>query len=216
MDELSPCRRAQLCTAFIASSVDTSASRMDLLQRVLSSLAPSASIGTMGRQSPAHGRSRFGSTSSRQLTSKSRSPLKRRPHAGTPRFVLTPCPRYSKGVPRTGTPGSQGQRAPSPCRVKSESPRDPEKRRRAWLDGAPLASPAPPPFGEVVSGEFSPSHEADLTTAAPARRRHPPPGQFCLFRCVGTYYLMRWEEASEGRLLCLRWLWPCRGWSKIY
>ncbi len=202
MDELSPCRHAQLCTSFIASSVDTSASRMDLSQRVLSSLAPSASISTMGRQSPAHGRSRSGPTSSRQFTSKSCSPLKRRPHAGTPRFVLTPRPRYSRGVPRTGTPRSQRQRAPSPCRVKSESPRDPEKTHTAWPDGAPLASPVPPPFGEVVSGEFSPSHEADLTAAAPARCSHPPPGRFCLFRCVGTYYLMRWEEASEGRLLC--------------
>ncbi len=164
------------------------------------SLAPSASFSTMGRNLPTHVRSRSGSMSSRQLTSKPRSPLKRRPHASTPRLVLTPHPRYSKGVPRTGTPRSQRQRAPSPCRVKCENPRGPEKRRRAWLDGAPLASPVPPPFGEVVSREFSPNHEADLTAAAPARRSQPFPGRS--FRCVGAYYLMRWEEASEGRLLC--------------
>ncbi len=109
----------------------------------------------MGRRSRSHGRRRSGSSSSRRLASKSRSPLKRTASLHTPRAVLTPRSRcVSRGAPRTGTPRSQRQRAPSPRRMKCESPRDPERRHRAWLRGEPVASPVPVPFGEVVPGEF--------------------------------------------------------------
>ncbi len=166
----------------------------------VASLAPSVNFGTMGRDTATPVRGRSGSKSSSQLNGRSRSPLRRHPPSSPPRFVLTPRPRCRlREAPCTGTPRSQRQRAPSPCRVKSESPRDQERRHRAWLRGDPLASPVPPPFDEVVSGEFAPSHAADLTAAAPARRSKPSEGYS--FRCVGDYYLMRWEEASEGRLL---------------
>ena len=133
----------------------------------------------MGRRSRSHGRRRSGSSSSRRLASKSRSPLKRTASLHTPRAVLTPRSRCaSRGAPRTGTPRSQRQRAPSPRRVKCESPRDPERRHRAWLRGEPVASPVPVPFGEVVPGEFSPGRREDLSTAPPARRRRTAAGRY--------------------------------------
>ncbi len=150
----------------------------------VASLAHSVDFGTMGRDTPTPVRGRSGPESSSQLADRSRSPLQRRPPSGQ-RCTLTPRTRCRlREAPRTGTPRSQRQRAPSPCRVKCESPRDQERRRRAWLRGDSLASPVPPPFGEVMSGEFAPSHAADLTAAAPARRSKPPEGYS--FRCVGT------------------------------
>ncbi len=133
----------------------------------------------MRRRSRSHGRRRSGPSSLRRLASKSRSPLKRTASLHTPRTVLTPRSRCaSQGAPRTGTPRSQRQRAPSPRRMKCESPRDPEKRHRAWLKGEPVASPVPVPFGEVVPGEFSPGHRDDLSAAPPTRRRRTAAGRY--------------------------------------
>ena len=141
---------------------------------------PVWAIGTMGRSSPSHVRRRSGSSFSRRLTSKSRSPLQRTASFHTPRAVLTPRSRCSsRGAPSSGTPRSQRQRAPSPRRMKCESPRDPEKRHRAWLRGELVASPVPVPFGEVP-GEFSPGHQDDLSAAPPTRRRRTSAGQ-CFF-----------------------------------
>ena len=165
----------------------------------VASLAHSVVFGTMGRDTPTPVRGRSVSVSSSRLEDRSRSPLPRRPPSGQ-RCTLTPRTTCRlREAPRTGTPRSQRQRAPSPCRVKCESPRDPEKRHRAWLRGDSLASPVPPPFGEVKSGEFAPSHAADLTAAAPARRSTQSEGYS--FSMRWDYYSIRWEEASEGRLL---------------
>ncbi len=164
---------------------------------------PVWAISTMGRSLPSHVRRRSGSSSSRRLTSKSRSPLKRTASFHTPRAVLTPRSRCgSRGAPRTGTPRSQRQRAPSPRRMKCEGPRDPEKRHRARIRGEPVASPVPVPFGEVVSGEFSPGHRDDLSAAPPTRRRRTSAGQ-CLFDALeilvrfGGRRPQRWPTIDE-------------------
>ncbi len=128
-------------------------------------------IGAMGRSSPSYERQRSGSRSPLRLISKSRSPLRRHAPFDTPRATLKPRSKHrSKGTPRTGTPRSQRQRAPSPYRMKCESPRDPEQRRRAWNKGESVASPVPLPFDEVVPREFSPDREEDLP-AAPSTQR---------------------------------------------
>ena len=149
----------------------------------VASLAPSVDFGTMGRDTPTPVRGRSGSVSSSQLADRSRSPLQRRPPSGQ-RCTLTPRTTCRlREAPHTGTPRSQRQRAPSPCRVKCESPRDPEKRHRAWLRGDSLASPVPPPFGEVRSGSSPPATQQ----TSPRRRRldaaHSQ--KVTPFRCVG-------------------------------
>ena len=160
---------------------------------------PAWNSGIMGRSSPSHERRRSGSSSSRR-TVKSRSPLKRPAPFHTPRAVLKPRSRCSlRGTPRSGTPRSRRQRTPSPRRMKCESPRDPEKRRRAWIKGDPVASPVPVPFDEVVSGEFSPGHEDDLSAAPATRRRRISAGQF-LFDALETIIDSVGGGLRDGRL----------------
>ena len=78
--------------------------------------------------------------------------------------------------------------------MKCESPRDPEKQRRAWDNGESVASAVPLPFDEVVSGEFSPVREEDLSAAPSAQRCKTSAGQFSM---RWRLPLILWEEASE-------------------
>ena len=72
-----------------------------------------------------------------------------------------------------------------------DAPRTSRKRQRAGPTAGPLASLSPERFEGVVPGELSLTLVVDLPTNR----------QVGLLRCVGTSYLMRWEEASEGRRL---------------